>query len=284
MSIFEAIFQGILQGIAEFLPISSSGHLSVFQYITGMQESAFVVLLHLGTLLAVFICYRKRIGKLIVEFIAMVKDIFKGKFSFKNMSYNRNFIWMVLLSLVPLLFFFFIKDPIQATSTDNNLYVEAFSFIGTSVLMFLAANAAKKNSQSREITWKIALAMGIMQGVASLPGVSRSGSTLAIALLLGLNKATAVEFSFIMGIPAVLGANLFEFIDLFKGETGDLELLPVVIGVVISAVVGILSIRLLNVLLKKDKFHIFGYYCLAIGLICLIISIAGSIVGHNIFA
>lgn len=284
MSIFEAIFQGILQGIAEFLPISSSGHLSVFQYITGMQESAFVVLLHLGTLLAVFICYRKRIGKLIVEFIAMVKDIFKGKFSFKNMSYNRNFIWMVLLSLVPLLFFFFIKDPIQATSTDNNLYVEAFSFIGTSVLMFLAANAAKKNSQSREITWKIALAMGIMQGVASLPGVSRSGSTLAIALLLGLNKATAVEFSFIMGIPAVLGANLFEFIDLFKGETGNLELLPVLIGVVISAVVGILSIRLLNVLLKKDKFHIFGYYCLAIGLICLIISIAGSIVGHNIFA
>lgn len=284
MSIFEAIFQGILQGIAEFLPISSSGHLSVFQYITGMQESAFVVLLHLGTLLAVFICYRKRIGKLIVEFIAMVKDIFKGKFSFKNMSYNRNFIWMVLLSLVPLLFFFFIKDPIQATSTDNNLYVEAFSFIGTSVLMFLAANAAKKNSQSREITWKIALAMGIMQGVAALPGVSRSGSTLAIALLLGLNKATAVEFSFIMGIPAVLGANLFEFIDLFKGETGNLELLPVLIGVVISAVVGILSIRLLNVLLKKDKFHIFGYYCLAIGLICLIISIAGSIVGHNIFA
>lgn len=284
MSIFEAIFQGILQGIAEFLPISSSGHLSVFQYITGMQESAFVVLLHLGTLLAVFICYRKRIGKLIVEFIAMVKDIFKGKFSFKNMSYNRNFIWMVLLSLVPLLFFFFIKDPIQATSTDDNLYVEAFSFIGTSVLMFLAANAAKKNSQSREITWKIALAMGIMQGVAALPGVSRSGSTLAIALLLGLNKATAVEFSFIMGIPAVLGANLFECIDLFKGETGNLELLPVVIGVVISAVVGILSIRLLNVLLKKDKFHIFGYYCLAIGLICLIISIAGSIVGHNIFA
>lgn len=273
-----------MQGISEFLPISSSGHLSVFQYMTGSQESAVTVLLHLGTLLAVFICYRHRIGKLILEFFQMIKDIFTGKFSFKNMSYNRNFIMMILLSLVPLLFFYFIKDPIQATATDNNLYVEAFSFLVTGVLMFLAANAARRNSQQRDITWKIALAMGVMQGIAALPGVSRSGSTIAIALLLGLNKATATEFSFIMGIPAVLGANLVEFIDAFKGEGGDLQLLPVLIGVIVSAVVGILAIRLLNLLIQKNKFQIFGYYCVAIGLICLIISIASSITGHNIFA
>lgn len=284
MSILEAIFQGILQGIAEFLPISSSGHLSVFQYITGTQESAFTVFLHLGTLFAVFLCYRKRIGKLIVAFFDMVKQIFSGKFSFKKMTYNQNFIWMILLSLVPLLGFFFIKDPIQATATDDNLYVEAFSFLGTGVLMLLAAHAAKKESQNHNITWQIALAMGVIQGVAALPGVSRSGSTLAVALLLGLNKATAIEFSFIMGIPAVLGANLFEFIDLFKGEGTGMEILPVMIGVVVSAIVGILSIRLLNVLVKNNKFQLFAYYCFALGIICLIISIIGSVTGQNIFA
>lgn len=283
MGFFEAIFQGILQGVSEFLPISSSGHLSVFQHITGMEESAFTVLLHLGTLFAVILCYRGRIGRLIVEFFRMLGDIFRGRFKWKERSEDRNFVCMVLLSLLPLLLFFFIRKPIQATATDGNLYVEGFSFLATGLLIFAASAEAQRNKHpSEQITWPVALAMGVMQGIAALPGVSRSGSTIAIALLLGLEKSRAVEFSFIMGIPAVLGANLFEMIDLFRGES-ELSLLPVLVSIAVSAVVGIFAIRLLDRLVKRDRFHIFGYYCTVLGAVCLLLSIAESLAGHSLF-
>lgn len=287
MSVLEAILQGILQGITEFLPISSDGHLSVFQHITNNTQAdplLFTVLLHLGTLLAVCICYRKKIGKLILEFVAMCKDIFTGKFSYKAMSHNRRFVVMIFVSLIPLLPLYFLSDFMEGLANDKNLYAEAFCFMFSGVMMFIAARSAKKNSTNHFISFKIALLMGIFQGIAALPGVSRSGSTIAIALLLGLSKNTAVEFSFIMGVPAIIGANLFKIMGAVKdGEIMNIEMAPIIIGIIISAVVGIFAIKLLNILVKKDKFHIFGYYCIALGVICLIVSIAESAIGRNLF-
>lgn len=162
--------------------------------------------------------------------------------------------------------------------------MEGFSFLATGGLIFAAAAVARRiKHPTEQITWPVALAMGIMQGVAALPGVSRSGATIAVALLLGLSKTKTVEFSFIMGIPAVLGANLFEMIGLLGGEN-TLSVPPTLVGIAVSTIVGIFAVRPIDVLVKKDKFHIFGYSCTALGTVCLLLSIAEGIAGHSLFA
>ncbi len=285
MEILNAILQGILQGITEFLPVSSSGHLSIYHFIqswaagevSGTSTSAFTVLLHVGTLAAVCICYRTRIGRLIVECGHMIRDIFQGNFSFREMSYNRRFVVMLVVALCPLLVFYPLLKltGLDAAGDDNDLIVEGFCFLFTAVILFLAARAARRNSQNRYITWQQALLIGIFQGLALMPGISRSGSTIAIALILGLSKATSTEFSFIMGIPTILAACLADLAELAgaEGTAAPLQLGPAIVGILVSAIVGIFAIKLLNLILKKNKFQYFSYYCGILGVICICLTI-----------
>ncbi len=283
-----AFFQGVLQGITEFLPISSDGHLSLFNHFFGSGTEdplLFVVLLHLGTLLAVFIMFRKRIWSLILEAGRTIRDIFTGRFSWRGMSNNRRFLIMVVVSLIPLAVLYFFSDYMEAAASDDNLWVESVSFIFSGIMMLLAAKAAKSGGLKRKaITVPAALAIGFFQGLAALPGVSRSGSTIAIALLLGYSKSTAVDFSFIIGIPAILAANAYKILKfLLSGEQAEPGIaVPIIIGIVVSAVVGLFAIKLLQLLVKKDKFNIFGIYCIVVGVLCAAVSTAEAVIGHTI--
>lgn len=283
MNFFEVFFQAVIQGLTEFLPISSSGHLSLFQHFTGNNgEGAlmFSAILHLGTLVAVYLAFRKTINDLVVEFFRMIKDIFHGKFSFKNMNADRNMIVMVILSTLMLVPFFIFKDFFTSFSEDASIFAEGLCFLYTAAILIMSDRCAKGNKKPKDITKKDAVFVGFFQGVALLPGVSRSGSTISSGLFSGFSRETAVKYSFILGIPAILGGCVFELGDAVKaGVKFDFTY---IIGFVVSAVVGVCAIKMVNWLVKSDKFKYFGYYTAVLGVVVLLIAMAEAIMGHPI--
>lgn len=284
MSIWDALIQGIVQGLTEFLPVSSSGHLSLVQYFTGNSGETgamFSILLHLGTLIAVFIAFRKTIWDLIVEAFAMIADMVRGKFSFKTMNGKRRMIWLFVLSEVPLLFFLLMKDYISAVSADNSILVEGICFTVTGVLLLLADKLGSGKINMDNMRPRDALAMGFAQSIATLPGVSRSGSTVAAGLLMGLDRSYAVTFSFIMGVPAVLAANILELADVVS-EPFPLSMDIVVVGILSAVVFGLLAIKMVQWLIHTDKYKYFGYYTLALGTVVILIGLIEWKTGHMI--
>lgn len=266
MSVLEAIIQGIVQGLTEFLPVSSSGHLSVFQHFFGINGEEAVlstIVMHMGTLVAVFIAFRKKILALIKEFFSMIKDIFTGKFSYKEMNGNRRMIVMIIVSILPLFVFYIFKDFFAGLSSDNDIMVEGFAFIYTSVLLYIADRHSDGTKTAGETTVKSALTIGAFQGIALVPGISRSGSTISGALLTGMKREDAVEYSFILGIPVILAGALVEFKDVGTAASESLGVL--IIGFVVSAVVGYLAIGLLKWLIKYNKFRVFSIYTFILG-------------------
>lgn len=266
MSVLEAIIQGIIQGLTEFLPVSSSGHLSVFQHFFGINGEEAVlstIVMHMGTLVAVFIAFRKKIFALIKEFFSMIKDIFTGKFSYKEMNGNRRMIVMIIVSILPLFVFYIFKDFFAGLSSDNDIMVEGFAFIYTSVLLYIADRHSNGTKTAGETTVKSALTIGAFQGIALVPGISRSGSTISGALLTGMKREDAVEYSFILGIPVIFAGALVEFKDVGTAASESLGVL--IIGFVVSAVVGYLAIGLLKWLIKYNKFRVFSIYTFILG-------------------
>lgn len=289
MSIWEAIIQGIVQGLSEFLPISSSGHLSLLQYLFGINGEAaasFSVLLHFGTLVAVFAAFYKTIWKLIVAFFGLIGDIFRGKFSWKNAEPEKRMVLLLIISCVPLLAFYFLSDFYNSLSADNDIVVEGCCFLLTSLLLFVSDRCVKGTKTAKDMTVRDALTVGVVQGIAPLPGLSRSGSTISTGLLCGLTREYAVSFSFIMGIPPVLAANLLEVKDLVKDGAGsamaEIGVLSAVLGIVVAAVVGFLSIKMVRWLVKKDKFTVFAWYTLILGTFTVIVGIIDHLVGHHV--
>ena len=289
MSIWEAIIQGIVQGLSEFLPISSSGHLSLLQYLFGINGEAaasFSVLLHFGTLVAVFAAFYKTIWKLIAAFFGMIGDIFRGKFSWKNAEPEKRMVLLLIISCVPLLAFYFLSDFYNSLSADNDIVVEGCCFLLTSLLLFMSDRCVKGTKTAKDMTVRDALTVGVVQGIAPLPGLSRSGSTISTGLLCGLTREYAVSFSFIMGIPPVLAANLLEVKDLVKGGTGsamaEIGVLSAVLGIAMAAVVGFLSIKMVRWLVKKDKFTVFAWYTLILGTFTVVVGIIDHLVGHHV--
>ncbi|NLP25975.1 MAG: undecaprenyl-diphosphate phosphatase [Clostridiales bacterium] len=285
MTIIEAVIQGIIQGLTEFLPISSSGHLSIYQHFTGNSgDAGFLMLsvLHLGTLVAVFIAFWDTIWALIKEFIVMIKDIFTGKFKWKTMNGERRMIIMLVISLSMLAPFYIFKDFFVGISTDDDIIVEGICFLYTSVILFLSDRCVKGKREPKDITVKNAVTVGVFQGFALMPGISRSGSTISGGLFSGFTKETAVKFSFILGIPAILGGCLLEVKDAFDTGQTDIELLPFIVGFIVSAVVGIFAIKLVRWLIKSDKFKIFAFYTLVLGIAVISIGIIERVLGKAI--
>ena len=310
MSFFEAIIQGIFQGLTEFLPVSSSGHLSILQHIMGITDNNlfFNVMLHLGTLVAVCAFYHKLIFSLIKEFISMVKDIFTGKFKWSQMNYERNLIVMLFIALVPL-FMLFIPIPFSGGLNAKDLaeiwgggkyfIVVGISLVFTSVLLLTGdmanKNTAKKYEERgivredgagrRKIKIPDAVCIGIVQCIAAVfPGLSRSGSTLAMGEVRGINKQKALDFTFILAIPSILAAAVLELKDAFAApEQIKISVAAVIAGMITSAVIGYLSIVLFKWLLKTDKMYIFMIYAAVVGLAVIVISIIEMFKGVNIF-
>lgn len=285
MTVLEAIVQGIIQGLTEFLPVSSSGHISLYQHFTGNSgEGAllFSAVLHLGTLVAVFIAFRKTIWALIKEFFSFIKDIFTGKFKWKSMNPERNMIVMLVISLLMLIPFYIFKDFFEGITEDSDIVVEGICFLYTSVILFLSDRCVKGSKEYGDITLKNAVTVGAFQGVALLPGVSRSGSTISSGLFCGFKRETAVQYSFILGIPAILGGCLLEVKDAVEMGEMKFEAVNLIIGFAVAAVVGICAIKMVNWLVKSDKFKIFAIYTFILGIAVIGIGIFEHIKGMNI--
>ncbi len=285
MSLFDAVIQGVIQGLTEFLPVSSSGHLSLYQHFTGNNGEAagiYSILLHLGTLLAVFIAFRREIIGMIVELLKMIAEICTGKFNRKNLNGSRRMIFLLIVSLVPLCFFYFFSDFYNSLAVDDDIIVEGLCFLLTAALLIISGKCVKSGGRGKEdMTWKDALGMGIMQGIAPLPGLSRSGSTISAGLILGVSREQAVAFSFIMGMPAVLAANLLEVPAAISGEV-EINWAAAIIGMIVALMVGLAAIKMVKMLVLNDKFTYFAWYLLVLGVIIVTVGIyehaAGTII------
>lgn len=285
MSLIKAIILGFVQGVTEFLPVSSSGHLSLFQHFLGVSGEGsllFSVLLHLGTLIAVFVVFYKTIFELIGEAFSLLKDIFTGKFKFKQLTGKKKMLVMFVICCVPLLLLLIpvgndmkLMDYLSQFSEDNSILLEGICFIFTGVLLLTSTYISKNNKLNKEINSPQAFAIGIAQAIAAgFPGVSRSGSTISTGMICGVPKSDMVEYSFILGIPAIIVANIVELKDAIE-MNAEFEVLPTIIGVIVAAVVGVGCIKLLQWILKKDMWKYFGFYCLTIGVVSIICSILG---------
>lgn len=268
MSIIEAVLQGILQGLTEFLPVSSSGHLSLFQHFTGLDGEGAVtmtIVFHLGTLAAVFVAFWDKIKKLIFEAFRMLKDIFTGKFKWKTMNPERRMIMMIIVSILPLFGFYIFRDFFERLSSDSDIIVEGVAFLYTSALLFMSMKYGKGSRSAGETAAPAALTIGVFQGIALVPGISRSGSTISAALFTGMKREDAVEYSFILGIPVILAGAVVKL-----GEASSAEIsanfVPLLVGFIVSAIAGYFAIRLIKMLVVNDKFHVFAWYTLALGI------------------
>ena len=283
MTIFDAVMQGIIQGLTEFLPISSDGHLSIYQHFTGNYgESAlvFTLMLHLGTLIAVFVTYRETIWELIQEAFSMLYDLFHGRMHKVSPNNTRKMIYMLVVTTLPLFGFVLIKDFITSFAEDKDIIVEGLCFLFTAAMLFFSAKCVKGRKTARDMTVKDALAIGIFQGLAILPGVSRSGSTISSGLLMGYSKEYMVTYSFILSIPAILGACVLDIPEIIAA--GMVYSWPVIIaGLISSAIVGFLAIKLIRYLVINDKFIIFSYYTFILGIVVLLIGLAERFLGFT---
>lgn len=285
MDILNVIIQAVVQGLTEFLPVSSSGHLSVIQHITGYTGDdalLLMVVLHLGTLLAVFAAFWSRIWGMIKEFFLTIGDIFTGKFSWKNMNANRRMMFMVIIATLILVPVYFFKDFFTAREGDGDIIFEGLAFMFTALLLFLSDKCGGTKT-GEQMKVKDALTVGLFQCVALFPGVSRSGSTTAAGLFCGLEKETAVSFAFILGIPAILGGSVLEIGDAVKSEM-TIDWFALGVGFVISAIVGFFAIKLVEWLIEKNRFKIFGVYTAVIGVLCVGGGLYETISGNTIAA
>ena len=285
MSYFSAIIQGLIQGFTEFLPVSSSGHLSLYQYFTGTssEESLlFSVMLHFGTLAAVIIAFWPTVLQLLIEFFSIFADLFPGKLFKGYPKPYRRMLYFLMLSCVPLLVVPFVQDLIEGFSTDNSIIAEGCFFLVTALLLTLADRAVKGIKTARSMTAQDSVAIGVAQVFATLPGISRSGSTISAGLLMGLDRSFAVSYSFILGLPAILAAGLLDVKDIL--ETGELGIPigPALVGMAVALVAGLLSIKLVKYLVSSDKFGIFAWYTLVLGVLVLGIGISEQFTGHAI--
>lgn len=275
MTLLNALILGIIQGVAEFLPISSSGHLSIAQNllgfgIEGTDDVFFDVLLHLGTLAAVFVAYWVDIREMVLEFFRMISDTARGKVP-ERVPPARRLILLIVVGTLPL----FLVLPIKRTV--EGLYANTF-FVGgallvTGLLLFFCDTIRKGRKNERTSTLTDVLVVGLGQAVATCPGISRSGMTISMGCFRGMERRFAVRFAFLLSIPAVLGANILQIKDVI--EVGvDLKMVPVyIVGVAAAAISGYLSIRLVRMVADKGKFGAFSYYCWAAGAVTLVLSL-----------
>ena len=279
MELIKAIILGLIQGLAEFLPISSSGHLAIFKHVLGFETETgllFDVLLHLGTLAAVFVAFYKDIFELIKEGFSIIGQFFKSLFGcfFKKAKWQpvvttpyRRFVMLVIVSTVPTgIMGILLSDAINAASAT--LIVPGILLLINGVQLLISDRLPDGALTEADASYTKAGIVGIAQGIATFPGISRSGSTVTAGLFCGLDKEFAFRFSFLMSIPAILGAAVLKMMDV---DAADLVVNagPYAVGMVVAAVVGYASIRWLKNLIQKDQFHYFGYYCLAVGLIAI---------------
>ncbi len=274
MSYLQAIILGLVQGITEFLPVSSSGHLAILQSFFGLESTEnhllFDVLLHLGTLGAVLITYWGDIAGLTREGLVQL-HLKKPRRRQKPDLLKQRMILFILLATLPLVLVVFLRKAV--TSLYENTFFIGFALLVTGGLLFAADRLGHGTKNERNATLGSVMLVGLSQALATVPGLSRSGTTISVGMFCGFERSFAVKFSFLLSVPAVLGANLLTFIDAVQAGI-DFSLLPVyLVGVLAAFVSGFFAISLLRILVQKSRFGSFAYYCWGAGLVTLILSL-----------
>lgn len=273
MKFWMAIVLGVVQGVAEFLPISSSGHLSLLQYFFSMEEpdTLYNILLHFATLIAVCVVYRRDIADMVLEFFRAIGDLTSGKRTQGNPPEARRMILLLILGTLPLFLVLPFDDFVEGLGA-NPVFVSVMLIV-TGCILFLSDRYGGGRKNGRTATVKDVLLVGLAQGAATIPGLSRSGATISAGMALGFDRNFAVRYSFLMSLPAVFGATLLKVVKVVKDGALDTELLPMYLtGMVVAGVVGFFSISLVKLLASKGKFGSFAYYCWIVGVIALIAS------------
>lgn len=276
MSIWFAALQGLVQGLTEFLPVSSSGHLVLVQALFGSGVETnymlFNVLLHFGTLLSVVVAFWKDIKELFVEFFGWIRDGFRI-----NGHPYRRFIVMLLITLVPMFLILPIESRLEAAFSSPLLV--GLLLLVTAALLFLSEKAPKKHKTEQNASWLDALIVGIGQMFAVLPGLSRSGTTICTGLFCGFSREFAVRFAFIMSLPVVLGANILELADVIREPAlmGDASIACYAVGILVSMVSGLAAIRLVKFITKRGNFRPFVVYCTLVGTVAVVASLIAMV-------
>ena len=275
MSLFSAFLLGLIQGVSEFLPISSSGHLAIAQNLfhispKGADDAFFSILLHLGTLVAVFAAYWSDIKEMVVEFFLGIRDIAKGQTP-TPVPPARRLILMIVVGTLPLFAVLPLQDWLESLSA--NTYFVGGALLFTGLLLFFCDRLRKGKKTAKNATMLSALIVGIGQAIATAPGISRSGTTISVGCMQGYERKFAVRFAFLLSIPAVLGANILSIADVIQEGGIDASLLPsYAVGVITAAVSGYCSIFLVRLVADKGKFGCFAYYCWVAGLVTIVLT------------
>lgn len=269
MTIFQAIILGIFQGIAEFLPISSSGHLVLLQSLFKIQEGNlfFAKMLHLGTLISIFIVYFNDIIIIIKEFFILTYDLFRYRKLRIDNEYKRLGLMIIVGSIPTGIIGILFSDFFE--KLYSSVTIVGLALIVTGILLWAAEKLPPRNKKANDMKIYDALIIGLFQGFAITPGISRSGSTIVGGLFRGFNKKLATKFSFLLALPATFGAGLLGIKDALSESSAIAIDLPLIVGVTISAITGVFAINILIKVLEKGKLHYFSYYVWIIGSIII---------------
>ena len=246
MNILEIIILGIIQGITEFLPISSSGHLVIAQNILGIKSpgNTLEVLFHFGTLMSVVYVFFEDLKQILLTM---------------NEKNNQSFIFYIIIATLPAVFSgLLLKD--YFLKIFDNVHLVGFALCSTGFILILSKRF--KNNQ-KAITFSSSIAVGIAQAIAIIPGISRSGSTISMCMYLGIPPKEAARFSFLLSIPVILGASILGFLEVESNNT--FNCLTLTVAITTSFVTGVLSLKILLKILESGRFYFFGFYCLIAG-------------------
>ena len=275
MKLLTAILLGIVQGVTEFLPVSSSGHLAIAEQILGLNGVSdvpefFDLLLHLGTLAAVFIAWRGEIWEMILEFFRGVGDL--ARRSTPNpLPPARRMILLIIVGTLPLFLVLPVKDAIGGLG--GNLAFVGAALLVTGCLLFASDRVRRGEKAESDAGWLDVLLVGVGQALATCPGISRSGTTISVGCFRGFERSFAVRYSFLMSIPAILGANLLSLKDAAEAGIAWGDVPVYLVGVLVAAVVGTACVSLLKYIARRGKFTLFAYYCWAVGALTLLFTL-----------
>ncbi|MFC1933083.1 undecaprenyl-diphosphate phosphatase [Chloroflexota bacterium] len=251
MGYLQTIFLGIVQGLTEWLPISSSGHLVIIQNSLGIEAPLiFDILLHLGTLLAVFVIFWQDILKILLSLIKLNLNDEHGKLAI-----------YIFIGSIPIAVVGYVLHDFFASLFNSSISV-GIALLTTGLFIYFS----KFYRESRTLDSKESFLIGIAQAVSIVPGISRSGFTITTGLLRGIERGTIFRFSFLLSVPAIIGANVFE---LTRVSWAEFEIGSMLVGTSVAAIIGYLSLKLLMRLVLNQKFHFFSFYCVALGLLIL---------------
>lgn len=287
MKVLQAVIMGVLQGITEFLPVSSSGHLALIKGLFGYESDTgvlFDVLLHFATILSICAVFFKDIIRIATEFGGLCADVFSNFLAFSRSitdnnppryrkimkSPYRKFVVLIIVTTIPTgILGFLLRRVVEFTS--SNLMIVGICLIGTGLCLFLSDYLDISDKKLNEANYGDAFCLGVVQGASTLPGLSRSGTTITAALLCGFDRKFAAKYSFIMSIPAVLGALILELTQIGNETITGGDVGCFILGMFIATVIGFFALKITMKMVVSKYFKYFSFYCFAIGVISIIV-------------